>query len=140
MCKRDWGSLIAKILLAVKEYGPMTRAEIEECIGVTKYDFGGCLSRLCRETATMPQRLHVCGYTHDHEGARNYLRPIYGYGPGENKPKPKINRRRQRSASYREGINRVRNSSVFNLGLRRDDVRQMKKNVRPTEVHMGQGS
>ena len=118
----------------------MTRAEIEEHLGLTKYDFGGCLSRMCKPLPETPQRLHVCGYTRDHEGARRYLRPIYAYGPGENKPKPTGYKKRERVAHYKMQIDRVRNASVFNLALRRDDVRQMKKNVRTPAVHMESGS
>ena len=138
--KRNWGELIAKILQALKDYGPMTRAEIEQHLGLTKYDFGGCLGRICKPTAQMPQRLHISGYTRDHEGARRYLRPIYAYGPGENARKPTGYRKRERVEHYKIQIERVRNASVFNLGLRRDDIRQMKKNVRSPEVHMGSGS
>ena len=135
-----WGELITKILFALKTYGPMTRAEIEQHLGLTKEAFGGCLGRMCRGTEHTPQRLHISGYTRDHEGARRYLRPVYSYGPGENKAKPTGYRKRERVEHYQIQINRVRNSSVFNLGLRRDDVRKMKKDVRSPEVHMGQGS
>lgn len=140
MCKRNWGELITKIMVAIKDYGPMTRVEVQEHLGLTKYDFGGCLARMCKETPTMPQRLHICGYTRDHERARKYPRAIYAHGPGENARKPPRTRKRDRMQSYKVQINRVRNSSVFNLSLRRDDIRQMKKNVRSPEVHMGQGS
>lgn len=140
MTKRNWGELIAKILLTLKEYGPMTRAEIQQHLGLTKYDFGGCLGRMCRSSPLAPQRLHISGYTRDAEGAKRYIRPIYSYGPGENVKKPVFSRNRERVENYKIQINRVRNASVFNLGLRRDDIRQMKKNVRPAEVHMGQGS
>lgn len=135
-----WGELITKILFALKTYGPMTRAELEQQLNLPKEAFGGCLGRMARSTPTIPQRIHISGYTRDHEGARRYLRPVYSFGPGENKPKPTGYRKKERVAYYRSQINRVRNASVFNLGLTRDTIREMKKNVRPAEVHMGQGS
>lgn len=135
-----WGELTNMILDAVKDYGPMTRAEIENHIGVENYEIGGYISRMTRAQKKIPQRLHICGYTRDQEGARQYLRAIYAYGPGQNKKKPENHRNRQRTEYYKMQINRVRNASVFNLSLRRDDVRQLKKDVRPAEVHMGQGS
>lgn len=135
--KRD---LIGKILEALQTYGPMTRAEIEEQIGFTKEVFGGCLGRMARDSKLIPQRIHISGYTRDHEGARRYLRPVYSYGPGQNAKKPNGYQKKDRVHYYQMQINRVRNASVFNLGLRRDDIRQMKKNVRTPEVHMGSGS
>lgn len=140
MSKTNWGELTEQILQAVKEYGPMTRAEIEQHIGVKRYAIGGYISRMTRSYKTVPQRLHISGYTRDAEGARPYLRAIYSYGPGDNKQKPPGYNNKARSAYYKMQIDQVRNSFVFNLGLRRDDIRQMKKDVRPTEVHMGQGS
>lgn len=138
MTKRNWGELTHLILQAVQEYGPMTRAEIEQHIGVKTYSIGGYISRMSRPSKAAPQRLHISGYTRDAEGARQYLRAIYSYGPGENKPKPPGYNTKARSAYYKMQIDQVRNSFVFNLGLRRDDIRQMKKDVRPPAVHMGQ--
>lgn len=138
MSKTNWGELTEQILQAVKEYGPMTRAEIEQHIGVKRYAIGGYIARMTRPHKTIPQRLHISGYTRDAEGARTYLRPIYSLGPGDNKPRPSGYDNKARAAFYKMQEDRIRNSSVFNLGLRRDDIRQMKKDVRPTEVHLGQ--
>lgn len=140
MSKANWGELTNLILAAVRDYGPMTRSEIEQHIGAKPYAIGGHISRMTRPTKAVPQRLHISGYTRDAEGARLYLRAVYAYGPGDNKPKPPGYNNKARSAYYKMQIDQVRNSSVFNLGLRRDDIRQMKKDVRPTEVHLGQGS
>lgn len=140
MTKRNWGELTHLILKAVKDYGPMTRSEIEQHIGVETYSIGGYISRMSRPTKDTPQRLHISGYTRDAEGARKYLRAIYSFGPGENAKKPPGYNNKARAAYYKMQINQVRNSSVFNLGLTRDQARQKRRNVFPTEVHLGQGS
>lgn len=139
MPKKAWGETISQILSALKEYGPMTRSEIEHHIGLNKRDVGGQVSRLCKENAQGGQRIHICGYTRDQEGERRYIRAVYAYGPGKNKPKPN-DQKKERVKYTQMQTNRVRNAFVFNLGLRRDDVRQMKKDVRSSKVHMGQGS
>jgi hypothetical protein len=140
MNKRNWGELTNLILSAVKEYGPMTRAEIKQHIGAKHYEIGGHISRMTRAQKQIEQRLHISGYIRDHEGARRYLRPVYALGPGQNAKKPTNYQKRERVEYDQMRTNIVRNASVFNLGLRRDDIREMRKNVRPTEVHLGQGS
>jgi len=138
---KSWGVNVARIQLALKEQGPMTRADMEKILGLRKDEFGGTLRRMSKDTPLNPQRIHICGYVFDQEGhKKKYPRAVYAYGPGENKPKPKVNTKRNRLIYYQQQINRIRNASVFNLGLRRDDIRQMKKDVQTPEVHMGQGS
>lgn len=139
--KKNWGETVAKIEVALKQHGPMTRADLEKLLGMTKDQFGGSLTRMSRELPLSPQRIHICAYVFDQEGhKKRYPRAVYAYGPGENKPKPKVNTKRNRVMYYKRQIDRIRNASVFNLGLRRDDIRQMKKDVSTPEVHMGQGS
>ena len=140
MVKRAYGEMMAKILIALKEFGPMTRAELQDHLKIGKLEFGGRLGNMTRPSKREPQRIHICGYTRDHEGARRYPRAIYAYGPGENAKKPSRPTKRERVEYDRRLTNKIRNTSVFNLGLTRNAIRQMKKNVRPTEVHMGQGS
>lgn len=136
-----WGVNVARIEQALKDHGPMTRADMERMLGIHKDRFGGCLSRMSKDLPLSPQRIHICAYVYDQEGhKKKYPRAVYAFGPGENKPKPKANKKRTAIESYKRQINRIRNASVFNLGLRRDDIRQMKKNVQTPEVHMGQGS
>ena len=81
MSKTNWGDLTEQILAALKDYGPMTRAEIEQHIGAKPYAIGGHISRMTRSYKTVPQRIHISGYTRDAEGARSYLRAIYSLGP-----------------------------------------------------------
>jgi hypothetical protein len=137
---KPWGATVARIELAIKQHGPMTRADLERHLGMTKDQFGGCLTRMTRDLPLAPQRIHVASYVYDQEGQRRYPRAVYAYGPGENKPKPKADTKKNRMLYYRRSLNRIRNASVFNLGLRRDDIRQMKKDVFSSSVHMGQGS
>ena len=138
--KREWGSFISAILRTLEEYGPMTRSEIEKHLNADKSEFGGVIGKLTKPGKKVPQRIHISGYVYDQEGARYYPRAIYAFGPGENKPKPKPNAKSTKARYEKMVIDRVRNASVFNLGLRRDDVRRMKKNVQTPAVHMGQGS
>lgn len=138
---KSWGVNVARIELALKEHGPMTRADLEKLLGIPKDRFGGCLSRMTKNLPLSPQRVHICGYVYDQEGhKKKYPRAVYAHGPGDNKPKPNANTKRKRVIYYQQQINRIRNASVFNLGLRRDDIRQMKKDVQTPAVHMGQGS
>ena len=137
----NWGENIARIEQALKTHGPMTRADLDRILGLPKDRFGGCLTRMCKQTPMNPQRIHIVDYVYDQEGQKKkYPRAVYAYGPGDNKPKPKSTKRKDRGLYEKQRINRIRNASVFNLALRRDDIRQMKKNVRPAAVHMGQGS
>jgi hypothetical protein len=138
---KTWGVNVARIELALKEHGPMTRADMEKLLGMTKDEFGGSLARMCKDLPLSPQRIHICAYVFDQEGhKKKYPRAVYAYGPGENKPKPKVDTKKNRVLYYKQQIDRIRNASVFNLGLRRDDIRQMKKDVQTPAVHMGQGS
>lgn len=138
--RRDWGALTERILNAIEECGPMTRSELERHLNVKKEEFGGVIGKLVKPGKTIPQRAHICDYTHDEEGSRRYPRAVYAFGPGVNKMKPKADPKAVKARYNKTALGKVRNASVFNLALTREQIRSMKKNVQAAAVHMGQGS
>jgi len=117
---RKFGELVSRIQKALAELGRMTGAELCQELEVSKSDLSAVISRMHRASKTLPKRLHIVGYIHEHEThERRYPRAIYALGDGIDKPKPKTSRKEivRRYASNKR--KRFTGNSVFNLGLTR---------------------
>lgn len=122
------GEVVRRILWALYEFGPMPSTEIYALIGMSKHDCGSILTRMAHDLPTIPKRLHICGYTKDAEGQREYPRPIYALGnrPDAAKPRPLTNK--ERRERYRAGKAGLVNS-VFMLGMPRKERRALCANT-----------
>lgn len=90
----DWGHYTLLIERLLHYNGPMTRSEIFAEMSIPSDGKGAILSRMCKPTPKHPiPRIHVCGYKHEADGAREYPRPVYAPGPAPEglvvkRPKP----------------------------------------------------
>jgi hypothetical protein len=122
--KAAWGDLAERILQAINELGPMTRAELCAHLQQDAGSVSSVVARLRKETPLRPQRLHIGGWVYDQEGQRAYPRAQYALGA---QPDKKLNRKlsksKQRSAHQTMVLVRMKTASVFNLGMTRDQLR-----------------
>ena len=90
--RRAWGNATDLMLLALKELGKATRSQMQEIAGIDKYSAGQAVSRMTRVTKrgenVGSRRAHVCGWVSEHDGQRDYLRPVYAIGDGKDAPRP----------------------------------------------------
>ena len=117
------GEVVEQLRSILTELGPMTTSEICQVLGMQKDEVSSVLARMKKKLPKCEQRVHICGYTYDCEGARRYPRAIYAVGPGVNvphpKPDPKENKRRY-NANKTKKVN-----SVWMLGMTRTARREI---------------
>lgn len=116
-----WGDIPANIEKALRDYGPMTTAEMIPLVPGCPNDIRKACQRMMlpskRSKPVGQQRIHISGWTRDAEGQRDYPRPIYALGHEENKPKPKAKKRRDVVREWDQTTKaRLRTNFVFNLG------------------------
>ena len=70
-----------------------------------------------RKLNATPRRVHIAGWRDEDESARRYLRPVYGVGDLPDVPRPKGHRAKVGRTVSREYAERLKTSSVFNLGV-----------------------
>jgi hypothetical protein len=117
-------------LQAVTDLGPMTRAELCDYLKHDMESVSSVLARLRKPTKELPQRLYISGWVYDHEGMRGYPRAQYSLGAEPDKPKKRKTSVNQRHAALAaEKLRRMKNSSVFHLGMSRDQLRAQAKGV-----------
>lgn len=108
---------IKQVLEAIKDYGPMTQAEITEVTGIDPHFLSALMRKLSGPTKKKPQRVHIIRWVYDQPGARNYPRAVYALGLGSNRKKPKMTYA-EHSRNYRERRKSIlKTSSVFNLAV-----------------------
>lgn len=100
-----------KILILLRDHGPLTRREIAEELGDAETKALAGLMQRNRGTL-----LHISGYRRDSDGGRLYPRALYKYGPG-------VDAKRPRPLTQAEYNKRARSkckkmvSSVFDLAV-----------------------
>jgi hypothetical protein len=134
MTTTNTGKHVIRALDALKEFGRMTAQEFADWADITRYDAHAVLIRMNKRTKAGEKRIHIADWSHEHDGARRYPRPVFALGDGRDKPKPKAdpmaNRRRydaKRSKTYRM-------NSVFNMAMPRDRVREMAKVITQSQL------
>ena len=115
-----YGDTKDKILALVEESGGMTRAEIEKAVGLPREHVSAVVSRLNKAGARGPKRIYISHYVHDQEGAKNYPRAVYCLGDNADALRPKANGKKTRREWASLKLRRLKNSSVFNLGMTRE--------------------
>ncbi len=106
---------IEAILDALRDYGPMTRVDIELTLGFTKEQVSRLLLCIVTESPRRPQRAHITHYVHDQEGQKRYPRAVYAFGPGENAKPPKRDTKATQKRSRDKRKLLLATNSVFNL-------------------------
>lgn len=127
MTTLNTGQHVIKALEALSEFGRMSAQEFADWAEISRYDAHAVLRRMSQRTKAGEKRIHIADWTYGHDGARRYPRPVYALGDKRDKPKPKAdpaaNRRR-----HEQGKNKMyRMTSVFNLAMTRDQIREIRK-------------
>ncbi|CAB5220272.1 hypothetical protein UFOVP236_15 [uncultured Caudovirales phage] len=126
--RKQWGETATAILVSLKNFGPMTRKEMCDHLGLDRMNVSAIMTRLTKRTQLAGKRIYIKAYVYDSEGERRYPRAIYALGdkPDVKKPKsnPKENKRR-----YLAGLQmRYKTNSVFNLAMTRRQYQEQKNN------------
>lgn len=104
-----------KILDTLRDFGPMTRAELEHYMGMPHAALSGLTTSLRKATKTLPKRIHITEWVYDQEGQRRYPRAVLALGNYPDAKKPvrdvKENQRRFRIKKRKQ----LAVNSVFNL-------------------------
>ena len=101
------------ILGALGEIGPMSGSDLGRELDCNPGSIRSVLARLSKPQAILPKRIHVSSWTHDADGERRYLRPVYSLGDKKNKARPAPDRAKA-DAAYRSN-NGGQVSSVWDL-------------------------
>jgi hypothetical protein len=129
MTSTNTGSHVIKAFEAFAEFGRMTAQEFADYADIGRYDAHAVLNRMNKRTKAGVKRIHVANWTYDHDDARRYPRAVFMLGDKPDKPRPKPNVRENRRRSEHKVISIIRMSSVFNMGLTRDKVRELRKSL-----------
>jgi hypothetical protein len=119
---------VIKALEAFAEFGRLTAQEFADYADIGRYDAHAVLNRMNKRTKAGEKRIYVADWTHGHDNARRYPRAVFMLGDKPDKPRPKPDIRLNRQRSEHKSIKAIRMTSVFNMGLTRDTVRQIRKN------------
>jgi len=123
------GFHVIKALEAFAEFGRLTAQEFADYADIGRYDAHAVLNRMNKRTKAGEKRIYVADWTYSHDDARRYPRAVFMLGDKPDKPKPKPNIRLNRQRSEHKTAKAIRMNSVFNMGLTRDAVRQMRKQL-----------
>lgn len=116
--------LVDRIYKLLKEFGPMTRAEIDTAMKEEKAYVSPAISRLHKTLPTFGKRIYIVGYVYDNEGSRRYPRARYAVGDQPDAPKPKSDKVANKRRYEQSRLTKFRNNNVFNLGKSRDKIRE----------------
>jgi hypothetical protein len=129
MTTTNTGMHVIKALEAFAEFKRMTAQEFSDIADITRYDAHAVLSRMNKRTKAGEKRIHIADWTYSHDDARRYPRPVFMLGDFPDKPKPKPNLRENRRRSAHKTAKAIRMSSVFNMGLTRDKIREIRRSL-----------
>lgn len=129
MSTTNTGAHVIKALEAFAEFGRLTAQEFADYADIGRYDAHAVLNRMKRRTKAGEKRVHIAAWTYEHDDARRYPRAVFMLGDKEDKQRPKPNVRLNRRRSEHKTAKTIRMSSVFNMGLTRDTIREMRRNL-----------
>ena len=129
MTSTNTGPHVIKALEAFAEFGRLTAQEFADYADIGRYDAHAVLNRMNKRTKAGVKRIHVADWTYEHDDARRYPRAVFMLGDKEDKKKPKPDIRANRKRSEHKRNKTFRMNSVFNMGLNRDAVRQVRKQL-----------
>lgn len=120
---------VIKAFEAFSEFGRMTAQEFADYADIGRYDAHAVLAKMRKRTKAGVKRIHIAAWTYEHDDARRYPRAVFMLGDKEDKQRPTPDIRANRKRSEHKRNNTFRMTSVFNMGLTRDAVRQVRKNL-----------
>jgi hypothetical protein len=129
MASTNTGSHVIKVFEAFEAFGKLTAQEFADYADIGRYDAHAVLNRMNKRTKAGVKRIYIADWTHEYDDARRYPRAVFMLGDKPDKPRPKSNVRENRRRSEHNIINAIRMSSVFNMGLSRDKVRELRKSA-----------
>jgi hypothetical protein len=129
MTTTNKGILVTQAWAALAEFGKITAQEFADYADIGRYDAHAVLNRMSKRTKAGVKRIYVADWTYAHDDARRYPRAVFAVGDKEDKKKPKPNIRLNRQRSEHKTIKAIRMSSVFNLALPRDKVRELRRSL-----------
>jgi hypothetical protein len=129
MTTTNTGMHVIKALEAFAEFGRMTAQEFADYADIGRYDAHAVLGRMNKRTKAGEKRIHITGWTYAHDDARRYPRPVFMLGDFPDKPKPKPNIRENQRRSEYKTAKAIRMTSVFNMGLTRDKIREIRRSL-----------
>jgi hypothetical protein len=122
-----YGARVQAIRMALEQYGPQSRAELEQSAGIRKDLISAIVSRMNKNLPRIGKQIYVCRYIYDAEGSRRYPRAVYALGGGNDVPKPKASPKENKRRYDAKRLGWFRMNSVFNLGKSRDQIRAERK-------------
>ena len=129
MSTTNTGMHVIKAFEAFSEFGRLTVQEFADYADIGRYDAHAVLARMRKPTKAGLKRIYVADWTYEHDDARRYPRAVYMLGDKEDKKKPKPDIRLNRQRSEHKAIKAIRMTSVFNMGLTRDKVREIRRSL-----------
>jgi hypothetical protein len=129
MASTNTGSHVIKAYEALHEFGKITAQEFADYADIGRYDAHAVLNRMVKRTKAGEKRIYIADWTYDHDDARRYPRAVFMLGdkPDKRRPKPDVAANRRRSELNR--TNTFRMSSVFNMGMSRDKIRELRRSL-----------
>lgn len=121
------GYIVRASLELLKDIGPMTAADIALHLGVSRYLVHAAMSRMRDPDVRGGKRVYVQRWTYTADKGRTYPRPVYAIGTRPDAPKPERDTLAVRRKSAARVLNLRRNSSIFRLGMTRNEIRQIGK-------------
>jgi hypothetical protein len=129
MTTTNTGSHVIKALKAFAEFGRLTAQEFADYADIGRYDAHAVLNRMNKRTKAGEKRIYVADWTHAHDDARRYPRAVFMLGDKPDKPRPKPDIRLNRQRSEHKSLKAIRMTSVFNMALPRDKVREIRRSL-----------
>ena len=120
---------VIRALEAFAEFKRLTAQEFADYADIHRYDAHAVLNRMNKRTKAGDKRIHIADWTYAHDDARRYPRPVFMLGDLPDKPKPKPNLRENRRRSEHKTAQAIRMTSVFNMGLNRDRIREIRRSL-----------
>jgi hypothetical protein len=129
MTTTNTGMHVIRALEAFAEFKRLTAQEFADYADIHRYDAHAVLNRMNKRTKAGEKRIHIADWTYAHDDARRYPRPVFMLGDLPDKPKPKPNLRENRRRSEHKTAQAIRMTSVFNMGLTRDKIREIRRSL-----------
>lgn len=118
-----WGNTTDRILLLL-EQEPMTKSEICRRLELTHDQVSSRLSQLKKKSSRFAKRIYISGYTRHSISGRAHIRAVYSLGdkPDKIKNMQPMTQKEKSARTYEKRIRAVRNSSIFNLTLKKREI------------------
>jgi len=123
------GPHVIKALEAFDEFGRLTAQEFADYADIGRYDAHAVLNRMNKRTKDGVKRIYVADWAYTHDSAKRYPRAVFMMGDKPDKPRPKPDIRLNRQRSEHKSLKVIRMTSVFNLALTRDKVREIRRSL-----------